>query len=598
MDGLGGKLGNPGGKGGKGGSGILGKLALLTSIGLPTLAGNEIANAIEGEDRPWWWAIERGFTAPGRIADHIFGNERGDTSPIGTNAATGTPGLDALGADFLTGTTAASKGPENGLQVNTIAVKRAIESRFPNVPSIGGYRKDPLKWHPNGLALDVMIPGGSTRGGRNPEGKRYGDQIWAWLQANGPAMGVDLSASLWQTDQGGDHYDHIHVATTGGGYPSGAVGASGAATPPPTPARGPLVGGAGANQKPQYGPPATPPPAPPRSAPPVGPLEELLGKVPKYDTGGPWPPGTLGMNTSGKPEFVLNPQDIEYLKSQGIDPNSLQHGSAGGALPGPKALPGLQRTEGYIPAAAGNTDPVGQGGLSNFLDLGESFFHNLIDSGAQLGSMAVSAAAAAGSFGAGAAAGPAASAGIQMAAEAGKRGVSYLYDLGGIWGEALVEQVFPFGAPRWLGSANPMAFMPQGIPGQEKKAPGTMGAAKTAIQSWAQPGNPAMANMGTGSQGAQAALGAVRQQPSYGQTPAKVPATTQPQQATPQFNPMDPSTWLPHSGVFDNGGVLQPNSIAMNLSKTPEYVFTQQQLAMSTCSGPTVTASFGPTSRC
>lgn len=316
--------------------------------------------------------------------------------------------------------------------------------------------------------------------------------------------------------------------------------------------------------------------------------------VKTYDTGGVWPDGTLGMNTSGKPEFVLSPQDIEYLKSQGIDPASLQkgqgpidpnttvHGTSAGGAPGPQApLPG--RTEGYIPATAGNTAPVGQGGLSNFLDLGESFFHNLIDTGAQLGSMAVSAAAAAGSFGAGAAAGPAASAGIQMAAEAGKRGVSYLYDLGGIWGEALVEQAFPFGAPRWLGSADPMAFMPQGIPGLgEKKAPGTMGNAKAAVASWAQPGNPAMAAMGNSSQGAQAALGAARSQPSYQPAQPKMtpPGGVQgPAQATPQFDPANPATWLNFSGVFDDGGMFPPKSFAANLSNRPEFVFTQKQMA-------------------
>ena len=29
---------------------------------------------------------------------------------------------------------------------------------FPEITKIGGFRQDPLKWHPNGLAIDVMIP--------------------------------------------------------------------------------------------------------------------------------------------------------------------------------------------------------------------------------------------------------------------------------------------------------------------------------------------------------------------------------------------------------------------------------------------------------
>ncbi len=294
--------------------------------------------------------------------------------------------------------------------------------------------------------------------------------------------------------------------------------------------------------------------------------------VKTFDQGGWLLPGqTLANNETGKPELILTPEQVKEMAAQGVDPNTLLHGGGSGAQPGPAGTPSA-RTEGYIPAAAGNIAPVGEGGLSNFLDLGESFVHNLIDTGAQAASMAATAAAGAASGGAGAAAGPAASTAIQMGAEAAKRGVSYLYDLGGIWGEALVEQAFPFGAPRWLGSANPMAFMPQGIPGQEKKEPGTMGAAKTAIASWAQPGNPAMAS-GTGQEGAQAALSAAKGQPSYQAAPPKGQA---PQQG---IDPTDPSTWFQNVGVFDQGGILQPNSMGINLSKKPEAIFTQKQLA-------------------
>ena len=125
-------------------------------------------------------------------------------------------------------------GNEGGLQVNTINVKRAIEAVFPQIQTIGGYRKDALKWHPNGLAIDVMIPGGTTRGGANPAGKALGDRIWAWLQTSGSAMGVNLDASLWQTDTGGDHYDHLHIATSGGGYPNGQSAPAGAGPAAPS----------------------------------------------------------------------------------------------------------------------------------------------------------------------------------------------------------------------------------------------------------------------------------------------------------------------------------------------------------------------------
>ena len=43
---------------------------------------------------------------------------------------------------------------------------------FPEITTIGGFRQDPLKWHPNGLAIDVMIPSHHTA-----EGIELGNQI-------------------------------------------------------------------------------------------------------------------------------------------------------------------------------------------------------------------------------------------------------------------------------------------------------------------------------------------------------------------------------------------------------------------------------------
>ncbi|EUA10112.1 hypothetical protein I546_3966 [Mycobacterium kansasii 732] len=47
---------------------------------------------------------------------------------------------------------------EQGLQIKTIWAARAISVLFPQISTIYGFRQDPLKWHPNGLAIDVMIP--------------------------------------------------------------------------------------------------------------------------------------------------------------------------------------------------------------------------------------------------------------------------------------------------------------------------------------------------------------------------------------------------------------------------------------------------------
>ena len=55
--------------------------------------------------------------------------------------------------------------PEQGLQVKTIWVARAISVMFPEIKTIGGFRQDALKWHPNGLAIDVMIPNHHTDAG-------------------------------------------------------------------------------------------------------------------------------------------------------------------------------------------------------------------------------------------------------------------------------------------------------------------------------------------------------------------------------------------------------------------------------------------------
>src|SRR5262245_10885634 len=52
----------------------------------------------------------------------------------------------------------AGLAPENGLQIHTIWVARAIAVMFPEIKTIGGYRQDALRWHPEGLAIDVMIP--------------------------------------------------------------------------------------------------------------------------------------------------------------------------------------------------------------------------------------------------------------------------------------------------------------------------------------------------------------------------------------------------------------------------------------------------------
>ncbi|BBZ52699.1 glycoside hydrolase [Mycobacterium heidelbergense] len=119
---------------------------------------------------------------------------------------------------------------EERLQVKTIWAARAINVLFPQITTIFGYRQDPLPWHPNGLAIDVMIPNHDT-----PAGIELGNQIAGYALANAKRWGVNhviwrqkiypgVGAPSWTANYGNEtlnHYDHVHIATNGGGYPTG-----------------------------------------------------------------------------------------------------------------------------------------------------------------------------------------------------------------------------------------------------------------------------------------------------------------------------------------------------------------------------------------
>ncbi|MGH3637763.1 MAG: hypothetical protein ACRDUX_01930 [Mycobacterium sp.] len=113
---------------------------------------------------------------------------------------------------------------ERGLQVKTILVDRSISAMFPEIQDIGGVRADSLRWHPNGLALDVMIPNPGS-----DAGIQLGNEIVAYAMKN--ADRFDLQDAIWRgvyyTPSGGrssiaGHFDHVHLTTHGGGYPTGS----------------------------------------------------------------------------------------------------------------------------------------------------------------------------------------------------------------------------------------------------------------------------------------------------------------------------------------------------------------------------------------
>ncbi len=120
--------------------------------------------------------------------------------------------------------------PEDRLQVKTIWAARTISVLFPQIKTIYGWREDPLPWHPKGLAIDVMIPDHES-----PEGIELGNQIAGFALANAKLWGVNhviwrqkiypgVGAGSWTANYGNEtlnHYDHVHIATDGGGYPTG-----------------------------------------------------------------------------------------------------------------------------------------------------------------------------------------------------------------------------------------------------------------------------------------------------------------------------------------------------------------------------------------
>lgn len=221
--------------------------------------------------------------------------------------------------------------------------------------------------------------------------------------------------------------------------------------------------------------------------------------LPRYDNGGWWPSGTAGMNTTGKDEYVLTPEEIEELKKQGIDPATVQHGQGvqAGLFPGPTpeklaeltSPPGLtggaellggSRTEGYIPAGAGSTAVAGESFMSGIYSMGAEVINGIIDQAASAASSAAGMAATAFAPGSGGAASGLTSAAIGMGTQAAKRGVEYGAQMLGIGTDALIEQLTPFGAPRIL-STDPTAFMPQQA---------LMEAATTSLEKAFQPQQP------------------------------------------------------------------------------------------------------------
>jgi hypothetical protein len=162
-------------------------------------------------------------------------------------------------------------------------------------------------------------------------------------------------------------------------------------------------------------------------------------------------------------EHVFTAADVDAMGGQSgvYSFRKALHAAKGGAV---RKLEDM-RTAGAMPAAAGNTSPVGGSTISSFIDMGGEFINGIIDQAASAAATAASGAAMAGSFGAagpvgGQAAGAAASTAIGLGTDAAKRGVSFGFDLLGIGVDSILEQLTPFGQPRFL-NQDVSGFVPQ-----------------------------------------------------------------------------------------------------------------------------------------
>ena len=119
---------------------------------------------------------------------------------------------------------------ERGMQVQTILAERAISAKFPQIREMSGVRPDSMKWHPNGLAIDVVIPDWDTPAGRAlgdrivevtfAHAEEFGLEYVIWQQTYRPASGTPhLMENRGSPDA--NHYTHVHISTYGGGFPKG-----------------------------------------------------------------------------------------------------------------------------------------------------------------------------------------------------------------------------------------------------------------------------------------------------------------------------------------------------------------------------------------
>ena len=338
----------------------------------------------------------------------------------------------------------------------------------------------------------------------------------------------------------------------------------------------------------------------------------------RYDEGGILPPGfTLVENATGQNELVLNPEQQQKLAETlmhgagggaapgpvtGVDPATVLHGAANGAAPGP--IPQspespdyageFVRSLGFTPTAGTNTGYAGTSSLAKVIKMPSEFLGGLMDTAANLGSMAASAAIAAGAAAsggpaaAGAVASPALSYGFSLAAQQGKVIADYwLGSLPAIGADALVAQLFPFGAPRWLGY-DYTGFAPQlGIQQAATTTLEKMGS-DAIKRAFPQPGDPAQPGQIDPNTGMHGQMNGALPGPAPGTPPGPPPAPATvappPPEAAPSLPTSGPApgasmmpSMMPNLFSYDEGGMLPPGGYGVNMTNRPEPVLTPQQ---------------------
>ena len=202
-------------------------LAVTTMTNNPTsssqTAGN---NAIIGYTKAAYQAW--GGDAGGGDDTGGTGNDNAGNGGRG-NDNSGDSGRDSssgVGGGDLNTPIPAEVGSEQNLKPDAVRLARLIHSKWPDeIKTIGGWRANggAAEDHPNGLALDVMIPDFQSSGG-----KALGTEINDFVKEHAEDLGVQYT--IWQQtywdptqeykmeDRGSlteNHYDHVHITVIG-----------------------------------------------------------------------------------------------------------------------------------------------------------------------------------------------------------------------------------------------------------------------------------------------------------------------------------------------------------------------------------------------